>query len=251
MFAALKRLTRPAGPPPAVPDGLRVYAIGDIHGRADLLRDLLGQIDRDDQARPPAETHLIFVGDLIDRGPASAEVVDLVMAVAEKRPFTRLLMGNHEEVFLRVLDGEVASLSFFLRIGGVETLLSYGLTPAQLSSPDDVALMEAVQRAVPDRHRRFLAGFDDIVVAGDYAFVHAGIRPGIAIDEQASSDLRWIRAPFLNHRGTLEHVVVHGHTISEAVEERPHRIGIDTGAYYSGKLTAIGLEGTDRWYLST
>jgi serine/threonine protein phosphatase 1 len=242
---------RPSTKSPSVQPGLRIYAIGDVHGRADLLRKLLAMIEADDLTRPQTETWLIFVGDLIDRGPASAEVVDIAMHVAERLPTTRFLTGNHEEVFLSVLSGKAGALSFFLDIGGRQTLHSYGFSNHDIDTMSDAALIDALRQRVPGAHREFLHSFEDVVVSGDYAFVHAGIRPGTPLEAQKVSDLRWIREPFLGHRGSLGHVIVHGHTITADVDERANRIGIDTGAFESGKLTAIGLEGTDRWYLST
>jgi serine/threonine protein phosphatase 1 len=116
---------------------------------------------------------------------------------------------------------------------------------------NDADLIALIRERVPGRHVDFLRGFDDLAIAGGYAFVHAGLRPGVALDAQKSADLRWIREPFLGHRGSFGAVVVHGHTITDEVDERPNRIGIDTGASYSGRLTAIGLDGDRRWYLST
>jgi serine/threonine protein phosphatase 1 len=250
MFDALKRRGQPHAAP-GVPAGLRLYAIGDVHGRADLLQQLLAAIDRDDQARAPADTQIVLLGDLIDRGPASADVIELALQLAARRPSTRFLMGNHEEVLLRALAGERGATAFFRRMGGRETMRSYGLSEAEINDPDADALGVLFAQRIPAAHRDFIAGFEDIVVAGDYAFVHAGIRPGVPLEKQATADLRWIRAPFLDHAGALGHVVVHGHTITDTVDERHNRIGIDTGAFQTDRLTAIGLEGTERWYLST
>ena len=242
---------RHSASPPSVQPGVRIYAIGDVHGRADLLRALLTMIEADDLTRPQTETWLIFVGDLVDRGPASAEVIDIAIQVAGRLPTTRFLTGNHEEVFLALLNGKPGALTYFLDMGGRETLHSYGFSNLDIDTMTDAALIDAVRHRVPSAHRDFLQSFEDVVVSGDYAFVHAGIRPGTPLEAQKVSDLRWIREPFLSHRGSMGHVIVHGHTITPAVEERANRIGIDTGAYQSGRLTAIGLEGTDRWYLST
>lgn len=255
MIDMLERLVmlnlRPSPQPPSVQQGLRIYAIGDVHGRADLLATLLATIEADDLTRARTETWLIFVGDLIDRGPASAEVIEIAMRVAKQLPTTRFLAGNHEEVFLSVLNGKAGALSFFLDIGGRQTLHSYGFSNHDIDTMSDGALIDAVRQRVPSAHLQFLQSFEDVVVSGDYAFVHAGIRPGTPLEAQKVSDLRWIREPFLGHRGSLGHVIVHGHTITPNVDERANRIGIDTGAFESGKLTAIGLEGSDRWYLST
>lgn len=252
MLGALKQaLWGGDGGKPSLPLGLRLYAIGDVHGRADLLRDLLARIEADDARRAAADTQIILLGDLIDRGPDSAAVVDLAIRIVAHRPSTRVLLGNHEEVFLRLYNGDIAALPFFLQIGGRETLMSYGLDSATIGSSDDAALLATLRARVPAAHIAFLRGCEDMVIAGDYAFVHAGVKPGVALAEQVPGDLRWIRKPFLTHSGAFDRMIVHGHSITEAVDERANRIGIDTGAFYSGKLTAIGLEGADRWYLST
>jgi serine/threonine protein phosphatase 1 len=234
----------------AVPDGLRVYAIGDIHGRLDLLDRLLGMIDEDDAARGPARSELIFLGDLVDRGPDSVGVVERLMALRETRP-VRYLMGNHEEVFLRAVGGDLRALRFLIRIGGRETLLSYGISEEEYREVDFDGLMTLLQQKVPPAHVAFLSAFETWIEVGDYLFVHAGLRPGVAVEEQKTSDLCWIREDFLSHRDSFGKMVVHGHSITEDIDERPNRIGIDTGAFASGRLTAIGLEGDERWFLST
>jgi serine/threonine protein phosphatase 1 len=236
----------------AVPDGVRVYAIGDIHGRLDLLDSLLASIAADDRARGGAlRTRYIFLGDLIDRGPESRGVVERLMALAEAGPDVRFLMGNHEEVLLRALDGDVRALRFLVRIGGRETLLSYGVGEEEYRSHDYDDLLRIAAERVPAAHRAFLTGFEKWISVGDYLFVHAGIRPGVAIEDQAASDLYWIRDDFLRHRDSFGKMVVHGHSITEEIDVRANRIGIDTGAFASGRLTAIGLEGDERWFLST
>lgn len=235
----------------AVPAGERVYAIGDIHGRLDLLDALLEQVDADDAARGSAATTLVFLGDLVDRGPASAAVVERLSRVVGERPATRFIMGNHEEIFLAALDGDDKALRLFCRIGGSETVLSYGMGVDEYEQLDYDALARRMDALVPQHHRDFLAGFEDMVTIGDYVFVHAGVRPGTPLAEQNTADLRWIRSSFLEHGGRLEKMVVHGHTITEEVEYRSNRIGIDTGAYESDRLTALGLEGHSRWILQT
>jgi serine/threonine protein phosphatase 1 len=235
-----------------VPDGVRVYAIGDIHGRHDLLTELLVKIDADDKARGSADTQIVFLGDLVDRGPDSAGVIDTAMGLRGHGRKVRYLMGNHEEVFLKACrERDIKTLRFFLKIGGDATLQSYPIPRAEYMGLDLEELAERLQTLVPEEHLAFLEGFEDMIVIGDYAFVHAGIRPGIPLDQQRKSDLRWIREEFVGQRGDLEKVIVYGHTIYDDIDERGSRIGIDTGAYASGKLTAIGLEGGERWYLQT
>lgn len=233
-----------------IPPGRRVYVIGDVHGRRDLLDALLAQIDADDAARPAADLQLVFLGDLIDRGPHSADVVERARGLAAQGP-CRFLMGNHEELLLRALDGDERALRLFTKVGGRETILSYGMDEATYNALDFDELLAALPRLIPAAHRDFLSGFEDLIELGDYVFVHAGIRPGIPLDEQRVAELRWIRDEFLDHPGPHPRIVVHGHTISAQVEWRPHRIGIDTGAYMSGQLTALALENDQRWTVAT
>ncbi|WP_353460960.1 metallophosphoesterase family protein [Sphingomonas faeni] len=234
-----------------VPEGQRVYAVGDIHGCVELLDELIALIDADDAQRGPAETTLIFLGDIVDRGPASAAVIDRLIDLSKTRGTVRFLLGNHEEIFLGALDGEPKALRLFCRIGGRETILSYGMDATEYERLDYEELVHRLAELVPQEHRAFISAFEDMIVIGDYAFVHAGVRPDAPLDGQRSSDLRWIRDPFLEHRNKLEKTIVHGHTMTDEVEHRNHRIGVDTGAYASGKLTALGLEGGDVWHLQT
>lgn len=250
MLGLLRKKISSSRPRAAAPLGERLYAIGDIHGCADLLDALLEQIMADHARRSPAQLKLIFLGDLIDRGPDSAAVVERAMAIASVEPHTRFLMGNHEEVFLNALDGEEKAMRFFCRIGGRETMLSYGMREDEYNRCDYAGLAEVMSKIVPDAHRQFISGFDDIVIAGDYAFVHAGIRPGVPLAQQQQSDMRWIRDLFLDSTATHEQIIVHGHTITTDIETRANRIGIDTGAYATGKLSAMAFEGTERWSLS-
>lgn len=246
-----RRRPAPRRPSGRIPDGQRVYAIGDVHGRLDLLDQLLETIEADDAARGSSQTQIIFLGDLIDRGPHSAGVVDRAMQLASRGAPCRFLLGNHEEVFLKVLEGDLKALAFFARIGGRETILSYGVTEEEYRDADYPELLEIVQARVPAAHHAFIGGFEDMILAGDFAFVHAGIKPGVALADQRPGDLRWIRTEFLERGDEFEKIIVHGHTIAEEVEVRPNRIGLDTGAYASGKLTAMGFEGADRWVLDT
>ncbi len=250
-----KRLfSRPAKPAPRIlraPHGQRFYAIGDIHGRLDLLEQLLGQIDSDHAARSPAEQHLILLGDLIDRGPESRRVIERVMELGQTRSNFRCLGGNHEDLLLRTLSGDAKSAAVFHRVGGRETLLSYGVTQEDYESSDYNGLCDLAKVHVPEAHAHFVAGLEDYVAAGDYLFVHAGISPGKPLTAQSSEAMRWIRREFTECDEPFEKMVIHGHTITEEVDERVNRIGIDTGAYATNRLTAIGLEGEERWFLST
>lgn len=237
---------QPEGPP-----GHRAYAVGDVHGRLDLLEELLAAIEADCKARPKAKVTIVFLGDLIDRGPQSADVVERLRHYRPAFASPLFLMGNHEEVLLRLLDGEAALLDDWLLYGGAECARSYGLDPATLGDAERGDALRHLRGAVPHAHVKFLKSFVDTATFGSYLFVHAGIRPGIPLGGQDRSDLRWIRRPFLDAEDAHEHVVVHGHTISECAEILPNRIGIDTGAYRTGVLTALGIEGEDRWLLQT
>jgi serine/threonine protein phosphatase 1 len=248
----LRRAIEPAPPAARVPDGVRIYAIGDIHGRLDLLDQLLFRIEADERARRGgARTQLIFLGDLVDRGPDSAGVVQRALELKQSGRAVRFLMGNHEEVFLKALKGSLEGLRFFVKIGGRATILSYGFTAEEYDRLDYDELLPALIARVPVEHISFLETFENQIAVGDYLFVHAGIRPRVPLEQQTGGDLRWIRSEFLDYRGDHGAVVVHGHTITDEVQELPNRIGIDTGAFASGRLTALGLEGGERWYLST
>ncbi len=250
MIARLFKSRRtPARARPSVPEGQRVYAIGDVHGRHDLLVDLLSQIEDDDRDRGAAKSTIVFLGDLIDRGPDSKAVIETAMVLAASEIDVRFIAGNHEEVFLLAASGDAEATKFFTKIGGRETILSYPIADADYATLNHKQLAERLLTLVPRDHVDFVAGFEDMVMIGDYLFVHAGIRPGCALDEQRPEDLRWIRDHFLNDERDHGKIVVHGHTICDEIEIFDNRIGIDTGAYCNGRLTAIGLEGEDRWFL--
>lgn len=237
-------------PPPSAGEDARLYAIGDIHGRLDLLDQLLALIARDRDSRAPMRSQIVFLGDLVDRGPASRQVIERVMAlVAEEGALC--LKGNHEELFLHAAYGDERVIPTFRKAGGAQTLASYGLAPRLFEAMDDAAVVAWMLTHIPRPHVDFLDDLPDYVEKGDYLFVHAGIRPGMAIADQQPADLRWIRRDFLEHRRAHPKMVVHGHSITPEVDERFNRIGIDTGAYFSGRLTALGLEGTARWLLQT
>ncbi|MFD1034576.1 metallophosphoesterase family protein [Sphingomonas hankookensis] len=248
VFSRLFR--KSAAPAPRIPDGQIVYAIGDVHGRLDCLEDLLARIDADPD-RGDRRVKLIFLGDLIDRGPDSRGVVERVMTLCAASEDVTCLCGNHEELLLHAAEGARQSLGIFVRAGGRETLLSYGVDEATYEAADLKGVAQLVQDHVPTAHLDFLRALPDQIAIGDYVMVHAGIRPGVALDAQKSSDLRWIRAPFLDHTGRFERFVVHGHTVTAEPDIRPNRIGIDTGAYRSGRLTALVLHDEVQRFLTT
>lgn len=245
----------PVARPANLPAGERVYAVGDIHGRLDLLDAMIGAICADDDASAPANTTVILLGDLVDRGPDSAGVLARVrefQAHSQDEPGSRrrvrMLCGNHEEMFVRSFH-EAEMLRLFLRHGGKETLCSYGVDRRALTAAELDEAQAMMRAAVPQADRDFIATFEDMIVLGDYVFVHAGVDPQAAMDDQRPATLRWIREPFLSHEGDLGRLVVHGHTISDVPVVRPHRIGVDTGAYASGRLTALVLEGEERRFI--
>lgn len=229
----------------------RAYAIGDIHGRLDLLDDLLDRIETDNESGSDANVTLVFLGDLIDRGPQSAQVIERLRRYRPSFAKTVFLMGNHEEVLLRILAGETDVLEDWLRFGGAECARSYGVDPLDLEARGGPAAVKMLRDAIPKEHVKFLSAFVDTASFGGFLFVHAGIRPGVPLSHQVPEDLRWIRAPFLADDSDHGRIVVHGHTISEQVEVRSNRIGIDTGAYRTDVLTALGVEGDKHWILQT
>ncbi|WP_353204003.1 metallophosphoesterase [Sphingomonas sp.] len=246
----LFRKTPKPAPPPSGPPGARVYAIGDVHGRLDLLRDLLEQIDADSQARPCAREFVVFLGDLIDRGPESRGVLQLLQSIRANLPNPVFVMGNHEEMLLRVLGDDPERVWDWMSFGGYEFAQSYGVEVGRLATLSASAAAAEIRAAMPPSDLSFVESFIDSFRFGDYLFVHAGIRPGTPLEQQKIADLRWIREGFLDSTAVHPFVVVHGHTITDGPDEQPNRIGIDTGAYATGVLTAVCLEGTARKYLT-
>ncbi|HJQ56728.1 MAG TPA: metallophosphoesterase [Vineibacter sp.] len=237
-----------------VPDGTRLYAIGDVHGRDDLLNRLLDLIAKDAAALPADSRRvLLFVGDYVDRGLGSRQVIERLLTQPLSGFESVYLFGNHEEAFLGFLEGTPIAFDWF-KYGGLETLYSYDVPiPRRAAMPLDLdELRRQALAAVPEAHVAFLRACKLWHVEGDYAFVHAGVRPGIPLAEQDAEDLLWIRDTFLssraNHGGKI---IVHGHTICPDPEIRPNRINIDTGAYASGRLTGLVLEGDKRRFLHT
>ena len=251
MLKTLRNLFAPRTPPrlAAVPDGTRYYVVGDIHGRLDLFDAMIKAIEDDDSSRPDAESHVILLGDLVDRGPDSAGVVKRTRKWQRKRN-VRVLAGNHEEMMLGAFDRPEV-LRHFLKHGGRETVLSYGLSKKQFNAMNLDELFKLMPKLIPQSERDYIASFEEMIVAGDYLFVHAGIDPKLPLEEQKRKDLLWIRDRFLKYEGPLDKVVVHGHTIFERVMDCGNRIGIDTGAFRSGVLTALVLEGEQRRVIQT
>jgi serine/threonine protein phosphatase 1 len=233
---------------PSVPSGTRIYAVGDIHGSAHLLYTLFERIDDDLKARPTADAVQVFLGDYIDRGPTSRQVIDLLIA-RQRAHNLILLKGNHEDLALRFLS-DPNTLSQWKNIGGLNTILSYGVTPTRRDDPQlQHAVATAFGHSMPDSHRRFLQSLALSFACGDFFFAHAGVRPGIPLQEQSQHDLLWIREDFLLHEEDFGKVIVHGHTPARDPDVRPNRINIDTGAYATGRLTCLVLEGDQMGFL--
>lgn len=238
---------------PSPPPGIRLYAIGDIHGRFDLMTRLLESIKAEaDRATVPSK--LIFLGDYIDRGLQSRAVMDGLLSLNyDEQEAPVFLLGNHEQVLRDLIETkDRALLQNWLRYGGRETLLSYGMRPQTLSGHVyEADLIEELIALVPDSHHAFLKAMPLCASFGDYFFCHAGVRPFVPLETQKQEDLLWIRHEFLYHPLPFDKIIVHGHTICDAVEFKPNRINLDTGAYATGCLTALGLEGTKQWLLQT
>ena len=228
----------------ALPPGVRIYAVGDVHGQSDLLAKLLKQIS-DDVAKAPVGTltMLVMLGDYIDRGLGSREVIEILSKLSGFPTRLRFLKGNHEQAMLAFLD-DAAAGPVWIRHGGGETLASYGVKPPAPDAPDDIweAARSALLDAIPAHHMRFLNELELSVLIEPYLFVHAGVDPDKPLEAQNEQDLLWIRDKFLHSSRQLEYIVVHGHTPEHTPFRDERRIGIDTGAYITGVLTAVRLE---------
>ncbi|MCW2283827.1 serine/threonine protein phosphatase 1 [Rhodoblastus acidophilus] len=235
--------------PPRVPENARLYVIGDVHGRLDLLHDLELRIEAD-LATAPERVLTIFVGDYVDRGGDSAGVLDRLSA-GEFCTDIACLRGNHEEVMLQFLSDE-SVLDSWRKFGGLETLHSYGVNVADVmrGAGYDRAQVDLL-RVLPTRHREFLEKTRLSLTVGDYFFCHAGVRPGVPLENQSPHDLLWIREEFIRNEASFGKVVVHGHTPTAAPEVKSNRINVDTGAYASSILTALVLEGDAKRFLAT
>ena len=225
-------------------DNRRIYAIGDVHGCIDQMRRVESEILEDLKARPHANPLIVFVGDYTDRGPDSRGTVEYLMRMQNTGPETLFLFGNHDLCFLDYLIDPFAKTSRLhwlnSRMGGDMTLASYGVAGASEFAPERTH--QAFVDAVPDSHIAFLKNLPTTCRIGSYLFVHAGIRPGIALEQQALMDLIWIREGFLDSRADFGFSVVHGHTVVQQVEHAGNRIGIDTGAVFGGQLSCLVLE---------
>lgn len=232
-----------------MPDDVRVYAVGDIHGRADLLEQVLKNIDADFAQAPQPKRIEVFLGDYVDRGPASRQVLELLNERGIIHPVGHersrqvvFLKGNHETLLMNFLV-RPSTLDSWKRLGGLDTLMSYGLAPTLNADPHTQAdLAIAFGKALPPSHRQFLNDLQPSFTCGDYFFVHAGVRPGVALEKQREEDLLWIRQEFLLCEDDFTKIIVHGHTPVPEAEIRSNRINIDTGAYATGRLSCLVLE---------
>lgn len=239
-----RRVAKPAKPS-------RVYAIGDIHGRADLFNDLIGQIEADVGIRSKLSTKVVVLGDFIDRGPDSAAVITMLMRLTSE-PNLIVLRGNHEATLVDALDGNHDALDLWLEHGGLATLRSFGVDTDGLDRHDTYRLLRIAREAIPTAVRRWLEKLPTYIHIGRHYFVHAGIDPDIALDAQVDADRLWIRDKFTLSAAPHEAIVVHGHTIYEdGVDFASNRIGVDTGAYRTGRLSAVGLEDDEAWVITT
>jgi serine/threonine protein phosphatase 1 len=228
---------------PRLPEGIRIYALGDIHGRSDLLKKMFTVIDADIARNPVGRPIEVFLGDYIDRGPDSAHTLDLLIERSLHHE-TVCLKGNHEAYFLEVLR-DPTKLEDWRQFGGLQTLMSYGIQPTL--SPDageQADLISALTEVIPRDHLSFLRGLKSSFVCGDFFFVHAGVRPGIPLGEQQENDLLWIRNEFLDSDENFGKFIVHGHTPVPEPDIRSNRINIDTGAYATGNLTLLTIQGS-------
>ncbi len=272
------KLRRTVSPSPrALPAGLLIYAIGDIHGRADLLRDITAQVQSQattqtnfqlspqsasqlapesrsprDSPAPTLRNLLIYLGDYVDRGPDSKAVIDFLLAGPPPGFEAIYLKGNHEEALLHFLE-EPSFGEEWRHYGGLETLQSYGVknVTSRIAGEGFERARDEFEELLPASHRTFLEGLEISATFGDYFFAHAGVRPGVSLDDQIEQDLLWIREDFVKWTGRFGKVVVHGHTITAEPELLPNRIGIDTGAYLSNTLSCVVLEGDTRTVLQT
>ncbi len=248
MFGFKRKPVVPAPIPAEVPPGCVVWAVGDIHGRLDLLNSLLDGIQSDLDRSTAQRKVIICLGDYVDRGPDSLRVIERLCQLADEgRVETHFLRGNHEDKMIEFLMDPNAGPEW-CRYGGIEALASFGLKPPVLSHRMDswISLSADLGHLLSDRHRRFLDELKTSVSIGGYFFAHAGARPGVPLDAQDASDLMWIRTRFLKDAGRFEKIIVHGHSRTPAIHVDERRIGIDTGAYESGILSALRLEGFQR-----
>jgi serine/threonine protein phosphatase 1 len=233
---------RVLGRRPTLPAGLRIYAVGDIHGRLDLLNELLARINTDIALRPIVRPVYVFLGDYIDRGSSSRETIDRLIDHGETSESV-FLKGNHELIAIKCLSDR-SLFDHWMRLGGLETLISYGMSPEILANGKKIVeLQSAFHSALPQTHFRFFRDLKSCFACGDFFFAHAGVNPNVELSRQKESDLLWIRGEFLSSTRDFGKIVIHGHTPTSQIEVGPNRINIDTGAFATGRLTCLVVEG--------
>ena len=252
MLAALPDLSelRVRGRRPSLPAELRIYAIGDIHGRLDLLDELLARISSDIALRPTARPLYVFLGDYIDRGSASRETIDRLIEHGKTHESV-FLKGNHELIAIKCLSDR-GLFDQWLRLGGLETLVSYGVPAETLANGKQIAeLQSAFHGALPQAHFRFFRDLKNSFECGDFFFAHAGVKPNVELSRQKENDLLWIRGEFLTSKDDFGKIIVHGHTPTHEIEVAPNRINIDTGAFATGRLSCLVVEGEELSVIDT
>ena len=244
------RKLRVRGRRPSLPAELRIYAIGDIHGRLDLLNELLARISADIALRPAVRPLYVFLGDYIDRGSASRETIDRLIEHGKTHESV-FLKGNHELIAIKCLSDR-GLFDQWLRLGGLETLVSYGVPAETLANGKQIAeLQSAFHGALPQAHFRFFRDLKNSFECGDFFFAHAGVRPNVELSRQKENDLLWIRGEFLMSKDDFGKIIVHGHTPTREIEVGPNRINIDTGAFATGCLSCLVLEGEELSVIDT
>jgi len=234
---------------PRLPEHVRIYAVGDVHGRADLLEQVLSRIDSDLATYPDCRPLQVFLGDYIDRGPSSRAVLERLIRRSRTDKIV-CLKGNHESYIFEFLK-DPGILADWRQLGGIETLMSYGLKPSMKADvAEQLELAKGLAACLPNHHRQFLRSLLPSFTCGDFFFVHAGVRPGVPLAEQREEDMLWIREDFLLCEEDFGKVVVHGHTPVREPDMRPNRINIDTGAYATGRLTCLIIENGGFFVLS-
>ncbi len=233
------------------PEGMRIYAVGDVHGCHSMLAEMHDRIVADVEARPVADHRVIHIGDYGDRGPNSAAVIERLVGLTAGNPRVVCLRGNHDVMLTDFLDDPARAGSIYMANGGAETLRSYGVNVNRFAwlMSDYPALARQLKEKMPAAHVTFLKNLPLTARFGDYFFCHAGIRPGVPLDEQDAQDLVWIREEFLLDESDHGVVVIHGHTPAREPDVRSNRINVDTGAVYGGTLTCLALEGSEYRFL--